>query len=308
MLRFLTWSIAANAGLGGRWRMVVTLARDGGLTPQSPAFAWATDFPITFRETPEALWAEHRAQAKATGKKVQVYNANSLHQLDQTFEADVVVFMDADTLVLGSIEDAVSRAWLSDAVLAWPAWNPPPVAAPAVLDALGLADDGRRVQHSGYGWSFLDPRQGLPYFNYGFVVCSRPVATLLARAVPDEMRQLFSLYADGFIWQVALTAAIIRHGIPFVPLAERYNYGNGEDIEPLLEGDAGAALAAAQAHERDNVRVLHYCVSTRHFDKHKVMSNTDALSAFLAREDLAGGDALLRDSLQALAARFADEP
>ncbi len=96
--------------------------------------------------------------------------------------------MDADTIVVGSLAEVVRRAASTDTIAAWPAWQPPPGLDWAGFFAgRGLAYPSRGIVYSGYAMSFMSPKEGPPYFNYGFVAASRRRIEAIATTSEADM-------------------------------------------------------------------------------------------------------------------------
>lgn len=298
MLFFLISSIAAHAALPGPWTAVVTLGRDGDLTPASPEFAWARDFPVEFRVTSPALWDEYDAEARRSRKPAYVYNATIMQQFTTPFTADAVIFMDADTVVTGPLGALVNDVLDRKLYAAKPAWQPPPIDLDAILAHAGLVHDGDPITYSGYGWSFLEPRLGPPYLNGGFIVCTRDHANILQRDLPGDFHFVTAHYPGHFVWQVANCLTIIRSRIPLLCLDERYNMGIGEAGEPLATGAEGARLVAEGLEQVEDRRVLHYCTPTAHFHRGTVMNDDALLRAFCLAPDLNQGEAMLQSAFR----------
>ena len=297
MLFFLVHSLASHAEFRGSWKVVVTLGRDGDLTPESPEFAWSRNFPVEFRSVSESMWAEFDEEARRRKTPGFVYNATAYHQYTYDFAADAVVFMDADIVVLGPLAEVLDRVRQRDLLAAWPAWAPPPAELEGIIAARGLHYLGPPVTLSGYGWSFTEPRHVPPYFNYGFVACSNRVARLLGRHLPEDVGFVTAIYHGPFNWQIALCLAIIRHAIAFEALDERFNFGNGAATACLLQGEEGRRLEHAVQEAAADIRVLHYCVRTPHFDKAKVMGDDDAIRTFCSLQGLEDGEKILQSAL-----------
>jgi hypothetical protein len=285
MLFFLIHSLADRAAFRGDWRVVVMQGRDGTITSDHPRLAWAKGFPVEFRQVPLPLWAEFESESQRRKLPPYVYNATVYAQLAEPFTSDAVLFIDADTVVTRPLDAVVDQVLAANCLAAKSAWQPPPIDIDAIIQHRGLAYDGPPVEYSGYGWSFVEPRFGPPYVNGGFVLCSREMANRLQSDMRDDFRFVARHYPGHYIWQVAQCLTMIRQAIPLKCLDERFNFGIGPDAPPLLGGDAGAALQRAVNEQAADIRVLHYCTKTPHFQRDLVMSSDAALDAFLTAEN-----------------------
>lgn len=297
MLFFLVHSLADRAAFRGDWRVVVTQGRDGTMTADHPRLAWAKAFPVEFRQVPLPLWTEFESESRHRKLPNYIYNATVYAQLGQPFTSDVVLFIDADTVVTRPLDALVDHVLAANCMAAKSAWQPPPIDINAIIRHRGLTYEGPPVEYSGYGWSFVEPRFGPPYVNGGFVLCSREMANRLQSDICDDFRFVAQHYPGHYIWQVAQCLTMIRQAIPLKSLDERFNFGIGPDAPPLIGGEEGAALQRAIDEQVADMRVVHYCTKTPHFDRNRVMGSDAALDAFLATQHgMDIGAAMLREA------------
>lgn len=293
MLFFLVHSLADRAGLDGDWRVVVTQGRDGEVTADHPRLAWARNFPVEFRQVSATLWQEFEVETQRRRLPSYIYNATIYAQLQWPYTADCVIFMDADTVVTGSLAALIDEVLAANCLAAKPAWQPAPVNIDGVIARCGLRYDGPPVEYSGYGWSFMEPRFGPPYVNAGLTVISREMANRLQSDLRGDFRFTAEHYPGHYIWQMAQCLTMIRQSIPLKVLDERYNFGIGPDAQPIAPGEEGRRLRQAVEEQAADIRLLHYCTPTPEFLRNKVMANDAALAAFLAADlALAGPIAL----------------
>ena len=301
MLCFLAASLARNGAFDGDWQLVVTLGHDGDLHPGAPEFGWAHDYPVVFRRPDAALWAQYDALARARRNPALRYHATILAQFAQAPQADLVLYLDADTVLLRPIGDLLEQVARMGVMAAKPAWQPPVnIDLDAVLAAAGLTPEGPGMVYSGHGWSFLAPRTGPPYFNGGIIACPRAIAATMHDALPRDFDFVTRHFPGHYSWQVAHCLTLIRHRIPWLALDERWNMGIGEPGAPLMTGPEGAALEALAQEQLADARLLHYCTPTRHFRRNDVMGDAPALRAFLDARDLDPGEAMLQGALRPL--------
>ncbi|MGJ0394720.1 MAG: hypothetical protein ACR65U_00605 [Methylocystis sp.] len=293
MSYFLVKSIAANAALPGDWRVVFTVSRDTDWDLDHPNLAWAKAYPVEFRWVDQAHW-----DALPTG--VHQYISTILQRQTYEFKSDVVLFMDADTVVYGPLTELAREVATSDMIFGWPAWQPPGVDLNEVIVARGCALRDWGVTYSGYGLAFLSPKSCPPYFNFGFIAMSNGVARRAARDYPPELDFVVANYPDWFATQIALCLMILRNNYAFRILDMRYNFGNGDFPGQILAGpEADAAFARAIALYED-VRVVHYCAATEAFNKSRDMGSWERITRFCEREGLVSGNALLQKAFKKL--------
>lgn len=304
MLFFLVHSLAGQAVFPGPWQVVVTLGRDGDLTPDSPEFAWARAFPVRFRQADAEVWAACEAEALRRKSPGFIYNATILAQFAQPFDADIVLFMDADTVVVRPFDDLIGQVARTGRFAAKPAWQPPPVDLALILAAAGLGDAPQTMPYSGYGWSFTSPRFGPPYYNGGFVVCPQGIANEMHRDLGRDFAFVSTHYPGHYIWQIAHCLTLVRNATPCLDLDERYNMGIGPASPSILPGAEGAALDALGQAQFDDTRVIHYCTPGTLFKRNATMADPRLLAAFLAATGLPEGEQALQDAFAPYAARW----
>lgn len=304
MLFFLIHSLAERAVFDGPWRAVITLGRDGDLTPDSPEFAWAKAFPVHWRQADATVWADCEAEAIRRKSPGFIYNATILAQFTQPFEADTLIFMDADTVVMRPFEELLHRVGRDGVMAAKPAWQPPPVDLAPIVEAAGLAGRPSVMPYSGYGWSFVEPRFGPPYYNAGFIMCPRKIANDLHRDLSADFQFVAARYPGHYVWQIAQCLTQLRNDTPCYDLDERYNMGVGPAAPSILPGAEGAALDALGQEQFDDTRVIHYCTPAQVFKRNTTMADPALLAAFLKAEGLDEGEQLLQDSFAPYAARW----
>ena len=123
---FLTRSLDRFSGLTN-YKIVFTVSRDGMTDLESPSLNWAKGYPIEFHLCDEIVWTVHANREITENKPWFQYAATMKQQLANDFDEDVVVFMDADTVVCGSLIEVVARAAQEGKILARTAWQPPSV-------------------------------------------------------------------------------------------------------------------------------------------------------------------------------------
>jgi len=292
MSAMLVRSLARRANLPGPWRVVFTVSRDRSL-PTDPAehpdFAWARQYPVEFRVVPQELWDRHGYDGTCLGAM-------------EGYPADVVLSIDADVVIAGSLADLVTGIAGSSALHARLAWQPPPVELRDVFSAAGLEWRDWGLTFSGYGIDFVSPKSCPPYFNCGFLAMPGVLATRIARTLQADLDFVSRSFPNPFAFQVALCLNIVRHELPFVALDERYNMGNGVWDGPRFTDSESLARRGQSLRAMGDPRVLHYCVSTDDFQKARDMASWSAVRAFCRRPGLADGQLLLQESLRDLLA------
>ncbi len=285
----LVRSIACNAQLPGAWKVVFTCSLDSDLALDSPLLGWAEDHPVEFRWVEESLW-EHYDYC-GTGLQRHLY----------PFAADVLLFMDADIVVVGSLNELVRQAADADAVLAWPAWQPPTdIDWTEVFQRLEMELPAATITYSGYGIAFMSPKDAPPYFNYGFVAIPRSLALAIGPLLQDGIDHVWSIYRNWFTSQIALCIAIVRARCSYRALDLRYNCSNGDYDVPEIRGPQADMFWQDSLAKLADLRVLHYCVPTPEFTKSVDMSTWVRFEDFCGRELKGEGSLRLQKAVRPL--------
>jgi hypothetical protein len=208
--------------------------------------------------------------------------APGLRRLHHDFQSDMVLLLDADTLIRRPLDDLIkgtSRAGvlagtiahttpLTQGKLADPDWA-------HLFSLCGLPAPRLDYEHTGWGYFFNDPRYRYcpPYFNYGVIAGPARLLSQIGRAYApclERVRAAFGSYFDG---QIALSMAIAQLDAPVRALPLRYNMTNN----PLLE--------ALHHQELEHAVILHL-LHEHQFRRAETFASLASLEAFLNRTDL----------------------
>lgn len=299
MMYFLAKSIDRFAGLGSNYKIVFTVSLDSTIDPDSDLLLWARDLPVEFRYCANSIWQECKFRADTWGRRLHVYTAPYRQRIAYDFESDVVIFMDADTLVCGSLTEIVDRAARMEKIFGWPTWQPPSIDLMAAIRDRGCTQTEFELTYSGYGWSFLEPKACPPYFNFGFLVMSSIVARSLSKNFPIMLDFVFENYYDVLETQVALCLAIIDGNVEYEALPEKYNYGNGDWFFPI-HPQLGLCLHEQSLANFRDIRVLHYCAPSKQFKKSQNLATWNDVINFCSNETVTDCNLFLRDMFRKL--------
>ena len=289
MSRILVGSIAANAQLPGVWKVIFTCSLDSDLALDSPLLNWAKHYPVEFRWAERSLW--DRYDYCGTGLQRHLYS----------FAADVLLFMDADVVIVGPLNELVRQAAHADAVMGWPAWQPPPDLEWAeVFQRLGLEFPAATITYSGYGMAFMSPKYAPPYFNYGFIAIPRSLALVIGPILREDIDHIWTTYRNWFTSQIALCTTIVRARCAYRALDLRYNCSNGDYDVPEIRNPEADLFWQDSVAKLTDVRVLHYCVPTPEFTKSTDMSTWARLEDFCSRDLEGEGSLRLQKAVRAL--------
>jgi hypothetical protein len=266
MVHYLTRSLRVN---GGRYRdapVVLTLGAetaDPGLARRHP---WMADNGVEVRWVDDALYAR------------ETYFATACERFRYDFKSDVVLALDADTLIAGPLDQLVDQAHRTGAVCGVVAHVPPfgRDEWEAIYRACGLGQLATPCEHTGWGYMFQDEtrRYCPPYFNLGVIAAPAAAMRRIGGAIYEHMAIVDGIQPTIYRAQVGVSLAVTRFGLPFRALPFRWNFVN----DPLLE--------ALHASELDDVRIVHLLRTHQGIRKHALYASMENVEAMLARGDL----------------------
>ncbi len=216
--------------------------------------------------------------------------------------AEVVVLMDADMVICGSIAEVAAETAAAPAVAGVVAHLPPGLSGmewARVYAAAGLNPPLFPYQYTGWPLMFPeasrsqpDVAKAPPYFNYGFVVMTREMLGAIAAEHRECALSIDAAFEREhvartmFRSQISLTLAIERAGVPHRSLGMRYNFANDDDLEAL------------HPEELADARIIHLLRRKPEFDKHLIYRNLDTLREFTtAGPQKAGATEMARQAI-----------
>ena len=280
------------------WALAASLRRFGGevgreatvtawVSPELPelpdlhaANPWARELGVDFRWVDQALFERHW------------YWGTAMARWDAAdYRADVVLMLDADVLVCGSLDELVASLLAEPAVAGLPAhmspydesrWRELFAVAQLPEPALDCAPSG-----AGFFPEARDQRMP-PYFNLGVIAAPRELMRKLGAGLVGEMERVNAFEESYYRCQLAIPLALARQALPWRALDARWNFPNDRHFEQALP-DAAA-----------DVRLLHYLRVGDAVSKSRDFNDAAAYAALLARDGLVGTDALLQRRLREL--------
>lgn len=179
----------------------------------------------------EVVWVEKKEFERYS------YNAAGFGRMRETFSSDVVVLLDADTLVAGPLDEIVEACYKEHRLYGLIANTPPPYWQTdetsreiwiKLFAGAGLPEPVFSCEHSGWNRLFFNERDRYcpPYFNFGVVLAPAPVISNIGQVINGELNIVNSIYPDAkyFAGQFALALAIQKLSINYGILDLKYNF------------------------------------------------------------------------------------
>jgi hypothetical protein len=293
-IHYLAASLRQFGGLLSESRLVVTVGDDCEPYDLAAANPWARHYPIEWRWLDRALYQQHR------------YFATAAQRFQYRFTDDLVLNLDADTLIVAPLDDLLLQAAAEPAIHGMIAHLSPAGMTgnwesgvssleefwPALFSSAGLPSPALVCQHAGWGKLDFpganDPATQFspPYFNQGVLLAPREIMAQIGQLIYDEMAASDCFAPSHFRLQLAITLAIHRTEAPWRAIPMRYNLANDH------------RLVASFPDELRHARIVHYLRSDQ-IDRARFTSPT-AVGDMLNQSDLTPVNQLLRDRLAEL--------
>lgn len=211
-------------------------------------------------------------------------------------DADVVVLSDADTLLVGSIEDVLDRVLQRSAVAGVNAHFSFPTekrhAGPSEWNELALALIGKPLLFD-REYTLVppsddkEPRAAPFYLNFGAIfIASDAIPSVAANYLPLRKKVWALLDQPYFAGQVAFTLALAASEIAKISLPISYNFPNDPRADRLYPDSL------------EDVRLFHY-LRTQKFDRQKIFKTAEEYDDFVSMK-LDGSDALFQSSVKSI--------
>ena len=208
------------------------------------------------------------------------FHATGAARLTQRSNADVVILMDADTVVCGDLLDICKQTLSLPSISGVIAH----VAPLSQLDWHRAFSEIGAVPQFPFrytGWPYMFPSKGIPlspslaaapaYFNFGFIATTKELLEQVGGHF-DRCFDIVERLFPGLMFnsQMALTLAAADAGVPSRSLPMRYNFPNDFRLEAL------------HPEQLRQARIIHLLRRSQGVDKYELYREVEALRAFVA--------------------------
>jgi hypothetical protein len=254
---------------------------DEGLADRMP---WLAATGIELRWVPETEFAAMGIFATGAAR------------LRQEFRSEMVLFLDADTLIRRPLDDLIEESFRDQVVSGVIAHLSPlfdrncePTDWTDLFELCGLPEPRLEYEHTGWGYMFSDPRfRYCPaYFNNGVVAAPATMMSRIARSADGHLARIRGAVGGPFDGQLTFTVAMTQLGLPTRALPMRYNMPNQPLIEAIHHSEVDHAVILHLLHE-----VLVRRVET--------FASLMSLEAFLTRTDLRVTNLMAQEIIRAI--------
>lgn len=286
-VHYLAASLRRFGGVFADAKIVVTVGDDNTDQDLYALNPWSRHYPLEWRWLDRDLFSAYH------------YFATAVQRFCYDFTSDVVLLLDADTLIAGPLDDLFEEAVRQPSLYGVVTYISPARSissvAPgdfwsALYQGVGLPPPKMVCEYPGWGVMDFhlsrDPgsRFTPPFFNLGFLCAPHQIMREIGAHIYQEMAASDSFHETVFRCQIGLCLALERHNIPWRSLAPRFNFGNVP------------ALATGYPDDFDDVRVIHYFAGDD-FLRDADIDSTEGVGKLLLRRDLRPVNARLRDAL-----------
>jgi hypothetical protein len=226
------------------------------------------------------------------------YHATVLDRFKVESDADVVLFADADTIFVNSVDDLLESLQSVPAIAGVMA-HVPPFATPfftrpgetweTLFRKLGWRLPSDLHQCTGWGTMLTrhDVRFAPIYYNFGVVFVPGRFLPDLAPAYERQLVVAEKADVGYYVGQLALTLAIYELDLHRIALSPRYNFPN----DPLFE--------AYYPQDLTDLRILHY-MRPDQVQRDAIWQSPEETLAFIGRRDLRPSNEALRRTVEKL--------
>jgi hypothetical protein len=229
--------------------------------------------------------------------EAQSFAATGNDRFKHATDADYVLLLDADTLIVRGVEDLLVGLAINPTIAGVMAHVPPfngmQVNWGDVFAALGRPFPPGRFEHTGWGTMYGPPadRFGPVYYNFGAVFVPAAFMHDLGIVYEQQLQRVTSApIHQYFIGQLAFTLSIYELGLPHVALPLRFNFPNYAWADQRATNELG------------DVRIIHYMAEDVIGTRRDTWGDEQKFRAFLQRMDLTGSNEVLRRAAVALSA------
>lgn len=278
-VRYLAASVRAFGGCLAEAPVIVTV---GGDEPFDigRAHPWSGQLGVVWRWVEEPLWRRYGAAATA------------LQRFRYEIDAPGALMLDADTLFVAPVDDAIADVIARDAIAGLPAHVSPFAARKQALwqeifGEAGLPMPAMVCEHS--GWHSMEfnraRRYCPPYFNMGVLLASSPALKMVASSVFFELDAVERVERTFFRCQLAVTLAILRSGVRWRELPLRFNFPNDTRFLPRNRA------------ELEDARIIHY-LREDEFTRDDGFASVESVGELLSRKRMNPINERLRAGLE----------
>ncbi len=285
-LWYLTQSLRRFGGEAGKTaRVVAWLSPDQGIYDIDRTHPWLRENGIVTHWVASNIYERYW------------YYGTALARGMARHDADAVLWLDADTLVCGALDELVDEVCAHGEVRGLPAHVDVFASDPGAWERLFECIERpllRECYPSGRNIYTREPNHPIPaYWNLGVIIGATEVMEKMGRELFVMLDVVNARLSTYFRCQVAVTLA--RTEVTHRDLDIRYNFPNDKAFE--------------RTHGRliDDIRILHYLRCDQDVDKWRDFQSGGSVLSLLGRRRLRGSNLLLQKRLQVLP-QFPEDP
>jgi hypothetical protein len=204
---------------------------------------WAKDYNVEWR------WLDPKVFNKYS------YFATAVERFKYKFESDMVLMLDADTMITGSLDNLIQHSYASNLFTGrftprspfrklkkpdygW--WR-------KIFREAGVKKIGKRKEKKGKRYNGKNYHFFIPYFNHGVLLAPSRLMSKIGSTIYDEMEAVERVKETVYKCQIGVCLAVMRHRIPYQKLPKKFNFTFNFDQYRLIPNDI-----------LQDVRICHY--------------------------------------------------
>ena len=238
---------------------------------------------------PWLLSYPHRVVKTPSGHNEALgYVGNFLHRFEIEYDGDMVVLMDADTVVTGSLDAILRFGREENAILGVTAGTLINELFAKCFAACGVSTHYLPLEFPYWGvWKDEpDNRFVPPQYNCGVLVATPGVFAAIGKSIfADTLKSKAAASNHPLYTQIGVAMAMLRSGVRYHGVHMRYNLAAHNGPKASASADPAARIRHAVLMEAfGDPRVAHYCVKSDALEKKRDFSSYSALQAFADRD------------------------
>jgi lipopolysaccharide biosynthesis glycosyltransferase len=259
MIHYLVESFHQFGGeLYNRTKFVITVGGDCLNKNLNKYLPWANDYNIEWR------WLEKKVFNKFN------YYATALQRFKYSFEADMVLMLDADIIITGLLDSIVERSQRTQSFIGKPAenhpfWRKTEKISPETWWMKVLKNAG------------FTPNDSIPpYFNLGFLLAPRTIMEKIGSTIFDEIEKVNEVIEVPTKCQIAVSLAMLRHHINCEEVNFKYNFLCAHPLQKKYKNITKKDLT--------DVKIWHYAGPKGQIQKQRDFLNPITVERFLRKK------------------------
>jgi lipopolysaccharide biosynthesis glycosyltransferase len=224
MVHYLIESFRLNSPIVYKHtKFIITVGADEQPRDLSKELAWSNDYALEWR------WVDRQEF------RIDSFAITAIKRFQYKFESDIVLMLDADVIVTGSLEELIYDVYTNKTFkglishaspFVWHRELPNELWWNRVFHNAGLSTPSLNYKHTFFEQVDNDPqyKYGPAYFNLGVLVAPQEIMSVIGLTIYDDMQSVDKVLETVYKCQIGVSLSIERHHIKSEPLDLKYNF------------------------------------------------------------------------------------